>query len=357
MNFFIGLLVLPLIFLGQRFYTYYIALLRAHKKFILLGKSYIFDSIVHLLLILLLVSKFKLYGMYVASVLLVIFNICYIQSNAKFKLRFKLLWDKIKDYLVFGFPIFVSSFLNILLYSVDRLMIAKMLGLAPLGYYSIAVMSRSYTIGMSKSFASVISPYFIEDYGKTEDLSSVKKYLITYTEIISCVMAAILGCVYIAFPVFVDYVMPKFHPGINAMKAMLFCTFFMIMSGQWQNLLVVKERQMVLVVTSLAAIIMNCILNYMAIKMNFGITGVAIASSITTFLVFITFTILGMRYLENIKGLIFFFVRIFAPLVLTILMVFLIEHFIIFYKSDLRVLNETVFLFFDMPAWYGFLCK
>ncbi len=326
---FVGLLIFPLIFFGQRFYTYFVMLLRANRKFILLGKSYILDSIIHLLLIFLLVKKFGLYGMYAASVLLVIFNIWYIQCNAKFILKFKLPLDKIKEYIVFGFPIFISSFLNIILYSVDRLMVAKMLGMVPLGYYSIAVMSRSYTIGMSKSFASVISPYFIEDYGKEGDMLYIKKYVIKYTEIIACVMAIILGCVYIAFPVFVDYTMPKFKPGINAMKAMLFYTFFLIMYGQWQNLLVVKERQNVLVLISLAAIIINTVLDFIAIRMHFGITGVAAASAFTTFSVFIAFTFLGMRYLENLKGLFLFLVSVFAPLFLVIFEIFLIERFIV----------------------------
>jgi len=339
---FIGFLVFPLIFLGQRFYTFLVMLLRGHKKFVLLGKSYIFDSIVHLLLILLLVYKFKLYGMYAASILLVIFNICYIQYNARFRLRFVLLWGKIKDYIVFGFPIFVASFLNVMLYGVDRLMIAKMLGMVPLGYYSIAIMSRSYTVGVSKSFASVISPYFIEDYGKTEDVLYTRKYVLTYTEIIACVMAVILGCVYIAFPVFVDYAIPRFHPGLNAMKAMLFSTFFMIASGLWENFLVVKNRRIILVITSISAIIMNIILNYIAIKMHFGIVGVATASAFTTFLVFIIFSITGMHYLENLKGLILFFVRVLSPLILIVIEILLIEHFICFANPILECLMRLL---------------
>ena len=341
---FIGFLIIPLIFLGQRFYTFLVMLLRGHKKFILLGKTYILDSIINLLLVFLLVYKFKLYGMYVASVLLVIFNICYIQYNAGFRFRFTLLWGKIKDYIVFGFPIFVSSLLKVLLYSVDRLMIAKMLGMVPLGYYSIAIMSRSYTVGVSKSFASVISPYFIEDYGKTEDMSYTRKYVLTYTEIIACIMAVVLGCVYIAFPVFVDYVIPRFHPGLNAMKAMLFSTFFMIVSGLWENLLVVKSRQIILVITSMSAIIMNIILNYVVVKMHFGIVGVAMASAFTTFLVFITFSILGMHYLENLKGLIMFFVRVLSPLMLIIIEILLIERFICFANPILECLMR-LFLF------------
>ena len=335
---FVGLLILPLIFLGQRFYTYFVMLLRANKKFTLLGKSYIIDSIINLLLVFLLVYKFKLYGMYAASVLLVIFNLLYIQYNARFRLRFMLVWGKIKDYIVFGFPIFVASFLNVMLYSIDRLMIAKMLGMVPLGYYSIAIMSRSYTIGASKSFASVISPYFIEDYGKTEDVLYTRKYILTYTEIIACIMAVILGCVYIVFPVFVDYVIPKFQPGINSMKAMLFSTFFMIVSGLWENFLVVKNRQIVLVITSISAIIMNIILNYILIKMHFNITGVAMASSFTTFFVFITFSILGMYYLENIKGFFLFFIRVLTPLVLITLEVLLIERFVYFANPILECL-------------------
>ena len=47
---------------------------------------------------------------------------------------------------------FSSGFSMLMLYSVDRIMIAKMLGLQQLGYYSIAIMARTYNLGIAHNF-------------------------------------------------------------------------------------------------------------------------------------------------------------------------------------------------------------
>lgn len=323
---FIGFLLFPLMYIGQRFYTYLITLMRARKKFIILGKSYIFDSVVDLILVILLVSRFKLYGMYLVGVALPLFNILYIQYNARFRFKFKLLWGKVGEYIVFGFPIFLTACMNVILYSVDSLMVAKMLSIVHLGYYSIAIMSRSYTLGISKSFASVISPYFIEDFSKTEDFSKIKYYVTTYSEILACLVAVILGFIYIGFPVLVYYAVPKFLPGISAMKAMLISTFFMLISWQLQNILVIKKKQMIMVAAVFSAIIINIICNYLCIRYGLGITGVAASSSFAAFLVFVAFSVLGMYYLKAVNKLGSFFLRIFIPFLLTAAVLFLIER-------------------------------
>lgn len=350
---FVGLMVFPIIYIGQRFYTYFIMLLRAHKQFALLGKSFLFDSIVDLLLIILLVWKLKLYGMYLASILLPLCNIAYVQAQARFNLKFHLLWGKLKDYIRFGLPLFLISYLYVLLYSVDRIMIAKMIGMAPLGYYSIAVMSKNYSLTMTKSFGSVISPYFIEDFGRVDDITKIKHYVTTYAEITSCVASIFLGFIYIGFPVAVYYFLPKFLPGINAMKGMLLCTFFMLVAGQLHNLLVLKKKQSLLIATVISAISLNIIGNYLLIKAGFGITGVSLSSAFSTFFVFIIFSFLGMRYLHNLAGMPLFIARVFIPLVFTVLILFFLERFMIFPNIILEcILRLLIFSLYSLAIVY-----
>ncbi len=298
---FVGFLVFPAFFLAQRVYSYHVMLLRANKKFFVLSKTYIFDSLFNVLLVLVVVGKFRLYGLYAVSVLLPVLDICYIRRNVKYKIKWKIMWDKIGEYIKFGFPVFVSGISMLMLYSVDRIMIAKMIGLVPLGYYSIAVMTRTYTAELSGSFAAVLSPYFIEDYGKTGDISKTGKAITTYTEIISCAMAIILGLTYLSFPVFVHYAMPKFYPGVPAMKLMLVCTFFVVIAMQLRNLLIMKDKQTTLMKISLFAIVLNVCVNYAAIRSGFGIAGVAGASVISAFSLFILVAASAIHHIKDVK--------------------------------------------------------
>ncbi|MBF0215767.1 MAG: oligosaccharide flippase family protein [Candidatus Omnitrophica bacterium] len=338
---FIGFLVLPVFFIIQRVMAFYTMLLRAHKDFKILGGSYIFDSAMNLLLIVLLVARFKIYGMYALSVILPVLNIAYVFCHVRYEVVPVLDWKKITEYVKFGFPISISASCIVLFYSVDSMMIAKMLGLIPLGYYSIATMARSYTTELSQNFASVLSPYFIEDLGRSKDVSATGRYVIRYTEITSGIMSLILGAGFIFLPVFFKYTMPDFGPGIGAMKMMLVCTFFIVLSGHIKNYLIVNNRVMFLLFTTLGAIAVNAGLNYFAIRNGFGITGVAVSSSIAAMLMFL---VISVDIFGLVKGVSFtgYLARTFLPFILVFLVVFAIGSYVKFGNEALELAVKTV---------------
>ena len=326
---FIGFLLFPVLFLSQRLYAYYVMLLRANKRFIILSKVGLLDSIINLALVIILVSRFKLYGLYVVSILLPLIDICYMGYASKLKLRFKIVWDKISEYVKYGFPIFTSDISMLMLYSVDSIMIAKMIGLVPLGYYSIAIMARTYAIEFAKSIQIVISPYFIEDYGKTEDISKVGHSIVKFTEIMSVMIACVLGFLYLVLPVFVYYIMPKFQDGISPIKWALLCAFFMVNLGQLRNLLIIKDRKAVVVKLSIVAITLNIIANYVAIKAGFGITGVAASSFIAAFFFFLSLSIVALKYAESVS-LLSFLASVLIPPLCLLLVLLALEYFVIY---------------------------
>ena len=349
---FMGFLLFPVLFLSQRLYAYYVTLLRANKRFIILSKVGLLDSIINLALVIILVSRFKLYGLYAVSILLPLIDICYMGYASKLKMRFKILRDKISECVKYGFPIFLSAISMLMLYSVDSIMIAKMIGLVPLGYYSIAVMVKTYANEFAKSFEIVISPYFIEDYGETGDISKVGHSIVKYTEIISSMIACVLGFLYLVFPVFVYYIMPKFQEGISPMKWALLCTFFMVNLGQVRNLLIMKERQVVVMKMSIVAITLNIIANYIAIKAGFGITGVAVSSSIAAFFFFLSLSIIALKYVESVS-LFRFLTRVLVPPLCLLLALLALEHFVI-YGILVVELAVKVFFFLLASLFVGF---
>ena len=349
---FMGFLLFPVLFLSQRLYAYYVTLLRANKRFIILSKVGLLDSIINLILVILLVSRFKLYGLYAVSILLPLIDICYMWYAARLKLRFKIVRDKISECIKYGFPIFLSSISMLMFYSVDSIMIAKMIGLVSLGYYSIAIMVKTYANEFAKSFEIVISPYLMEDYGKTDDISKVGHSIVKYTEIISCMIACVLGFLYLVFPVFVYYVMPKFQEGISPMKWALLCTFFMVSLGQVRHLLIMKERQVTVMKMSIAVIALNIVINYAAIKSGFGITGVAASSSIAAFLFFLGLSIVALKYIDRLT-LFHFLTRVLVLPLCLLLAILALEHFVI-YGILVVELAVKVFFFLLASLFVGF---
>lgn len=350
---FTGLVIFPLFFMTQRVWSYFIMVLKASKKFSTLGYAIIFDSAINLILVIFIVSKLGIYGMYVISIILPIMDVLFVRFAAKerYNIKFRLIWPSIIEYVKFGFPVFISAFSVVILYSMDSIMIAKMIGLVPLGYYSIAVMARTYSTEFSQNFASVLSPYFVEAYGSSGDTVMVGKKIIKYTELTSCIMAVILGLGYVVLPFFVQLVMPKFTEGISAMKIILICTFFSVISGHMKNFLVMKERQILLMVITFIAVFINVILNYIAITSGYGISGVAAASAVTTFLMFISIAYFSVKYLDDLSKPMFT-LNVLLPFVYIASIVFFVERTVsfggpyisLFIKSAILCLMSTVII-------------
>jgi O-antigen/teichoic acid export membrane protein len=204
--------------------------------------------------------------------------------------------------------------LEMILQSIDRIMIAKYLGLKALGFYSVALMSRNYSEGVSKNFNVVITPHFLEDYGKTGNITTASKYLKTTAELMSSFMAYLLGLVYIVAPIFVVYVLPDFTQGIAALKYMLLTTFFYTASPQSQHFLIAMNKQSRLIPIACFAIVINIIFNLIFLKHGFGITGVAAATTIASLVVFLISLLYALMHIENITKALKFSILIMSPL-------------------------------------------
>ena len=334
---FIGLLVVSILLLTQRVYTYYIILMRANKDFTILSKSIIFDAFINVALTILIVGKFKLYGFYFVSVIMPVLNVIFIRRYITYNLKFGFYLKGIISYIRYGFPLFVMDILNQVLNSIDKIMIASFLGLEPLGFYSLALMARSYSAGMSKNFTIVITPYFLGDFNK-RDIASSSKYIITCSHITSYFMSILLSVVYIAAPALVFYVLPKFLPGIMSLKIYLLTTFFFTVLTYNNHYVVALGKQARLIPIVCISIGINIALNFIFLKHHQGINGVAWATAISSFASFLMISVYALRHSENLRNIMKFFVEILFPLAYCFALVIILEK-TVFYKN---LIIETI---------------
>ncbi|MFC1808218.1 lipopolysaccharide biosynthesis protein [Candidatus Omnitrophota bacterium] len=312
---FMGLLVVSALIIVQRIYNLYVMLLRAHKNFGVLSKAIAFDAVINLLLVLIIVRRFNLNGLFFVVLLMPVLNTIYIHINAKYSFKFRFNKAKLGSYIKFGLPLFIQTFMVMILANIDRIFIARMLGLRQLGYYSIAIMARSYNIGIANNFSIVLIPHFMEGFGKNQDIKKVAKYVTVPTLGMAYFMILMLGMVFIAAPPFVTYILPRFTPGIMAMKIFLITTFFGAISPNSENCIVALGKQVRLIPIALVALVVNIILNYVFIKTGYGINGVAVATAIAAFISFIMILIYAMTQFETATGIIKFILKILIPLI------------------------------------------
>ncbi len=347
---FVGLLSVSVILITQRIYTYYIILLRANKNFTVLSKSIIFDAIVNLSLIILVVSKFKLYGFYFVIILMPILNTLFIRHYVKYELVFKLNFKGIFEQIRYGFPLFITAILQQILNSIDRIMIAGMLGIEQLGFYSIALMAKSYGTGLSKNFCIVIQPHFLADFGASGGKAKSSAQIVTYSQITAYFMSWLLSIIFITAPVFITYILPKFTPGIIAMRIFLLTTFFLSIVHYPNNMIVALKKQAKLIPITSFVVIINIVLNFVFIKRGYGINGVAVATAISAFISFFAISFYGLIHSENIFSIIKFFIKVLFPLVCCAVIVSLLDAFSLSRYAILdTIIKVLLFIIASLP--------
>ncbi len=352
---FYGFIFLSVILIFQRIFTYYMVLLRATKDFSTLSKAMIFDSLVNISCVFILMRAFKFYGLLATILLLPVINNIFIAFFSRIRLKFSFNMRGIVSYIKFSFPLFLNNILRGVFVSVDKIIVVSLLGIENLGLYSIAFMTKTYSLDIYNNFGHVILPYFFEDYGRHNSQDRVFKFMKIVTLSTSYFMAMLLSFVYILAPVCITYILPKFIPGIAAMKIFLFTTFFTSISEYLENCFVALNKQVVLFKIMFVAIAANIALNLVFIRFNFGFTGVALGTAISSFLAFLVMVIYPLLRVESLKQIALFILKVLLPLVYSIVSVFLLEHFLVLNNPILGVITKSfVFLVLSLPLLYLF---
>lgn len=325
---FYGLLAAAVTLIVQRVYTFYVTLLRANKDFTVLSKSILFDAALSLLFIFLVVMRFRLYGLFFVVIITPVLNVLFIRRYVDYNIRYRFKLDKIFSYIKFGFPLFIQGWMLMVLHSIDKIMISNLLGFEALGFYSIALMAHGYGGSFSKNFSMVITPNFLEDFGREQDIKKVSKYITVPSFINAYFMSFILGLVFIASVPFVRLIIPSFIPGITAMRIFLIATFFTTLAPQAAQSLIAMNKQVRLLYISGGAIVVNICLNFLLIKSGFGISGAAAATSASAFVYFIITLFYSMRHFETAAGTAKFTAGLLFPLLYSMSVLLILEKFI-----------------------------
>ena len=347
-----GIYVLCLFTILQRIYNVYIVLARAHKNFTVLCKVIWIDSIVNIIFVFLLVRNHKLYGLYAAIILTMVFNLLYLTRVTKYEVRFRFDWNRIFDLIKYGFPILITSVLGVILLTADRIMIAKMIGVTYVGYYGIGIMARNYVNALSSNFGTIIMPHMMESYGNTAKTDSMRKFVIVSTELIACLLPPVLGGIYIALPLLISVILPKFTPGILVVQILLLDMFFRSCNPQFKHFLVALGKQKELILITVFAIILNIILNYLLISRGWGICGVAISTSITSFFVFLILLIYAVSHFNEKINMLRFILKLTVPVCYTAFIIVVADSLVIVNNMYAKtVISLLILAVFSLPIY------
>lgn len=322
-----GLFILSIYIILDRLCGYYTLLLRARNNFNALSKAIIFDAVINLAMVFLLVRGYKIYGLYLAIIVISVLNIIFMHRLVRYKISLNLNFSDLPALIRVGFPITVIGFLDGILTTIDRIMIAKMIGVIFVGYYSISIMAKNYIAKLS-SFGTVLYPYILKDYGKRQDMEDIKKYAIIPPKVNAHILPLLLGLIFFIAPLFIKVVLPKFIPGILAIQILLIDMFFRSCSSQAVHFLIVIKEYKKIIGVILICIIASVIGNYILIKKGFGIYGVAWTTSIASLIYFLLLQVCALCYFMKPKEIVLFFIEIITPFIYSSMVILLLEFFV-----------------------------
>ncbi|MEW6074722.1 MAG: oligosaccharide flippase family protein [Candidatus Omnitrophota bacterium] len=298
----------------QQFFSFFDKYLLAEKNFLLNGKASISFQLTNFFGILVLGYFYGLTGVLIAMLFSYALSIIYIVITIHFKFRLSFNIQKSLKLIKIGFPIFGNGLLRQGMASVDRLMIVNFLGKIELGYYGIAGMIKQFMGEFYIAIFTTIFPSLAEKYGETKDIKSVKNYILKPMVVSAHLTPLFIGSIIICLSPFITYILPKYVPGISATSIAITSSYFACLQAGIPNFFIAINKTSRMYPFQIAAIIISLIVTYIAIKLGFGLIGVA-CSAVISYFVFVTALInyFLQHYSLGLNSRIKFFAYVYYP--------------------------------------------
>ncbi|MFA5147267.1 MAG: oligosaccharide flippase family protein [Candidatus Omnitrophota bacterium] len=326
-----GIRIVSILIVARLIGSLYVVLNRSKHEFAVISKYTMLVAALDLVLKVVLILKFGLYGLLWASVITALAGLIYFYaaSGERFSFLFDFAVRDIARLLKIGFPIFLTGFVFMTLTNIDRIMILRLLDTEKLGLYTIGLMVNVYIVQLPNLVYAVIFPRFYQAYGERQNIFEIKDLFVKPTLVFAYLFPVLIGGVILILPLLVHYILPAYAPGLFPAYLLLLGSFFLALVNMPGYLLVVLDKQFRMVMISGACVALSIFFIYIAVRrFNLGLAGVAIGASLaylsyTSALISYAFTHYTKKVSEHVR----FLAELYMPLVWVIAMLFIVRAF------------------------------
>jgi O-antigen/teichoic acid export membrane protein len=277
-------------------------LIRLVRRFDILAASLVLTGLLTLSVQTALVYALGYYGMFAGLALLCVaslatwwwFGFAGIRRPA---FRPRLVRRRLRELVLAGIPITLYSNIWILFISVDTLLVASLLSVKQVGYYSLAVSVNSYLLFLPRIVSSAIFPRMQETYGESEDAAAVRHYAWDVPRVLAFVFVPLMiAAAFFLLPVLVRAVLPAFVPGIPAMRVMVAGAIFLALVDMPIEFLITVNARWLATALIVGCLALNAGLNLVALLgFDGGIRGAAIATASSYLVLWLVMTVVALR--------------------------------------------------------------
>ncbi len=321
-----GLITISILIILEQQTTFYNRWITTNEKnFSFPSYLFILRNIASFCIIVPLVYFFSVEGLMIGSVLVSVMALLLWNIKTSFKFNWKPSLTTLKELMIIGIPSFLISSVNSFVKTADRLLIIAFLGATSLGYYGVVAMGGSFLYMILAQAGTVMLPHMVEHIGVNNDCAqSLEKYLIRPTLIFSYASSIFLVICFFTIPLAVEFIMPKFTPGLNAFYAFLPGFFFLSIILSANNvlylILIPRRKQRYILYLQIISALIQIGLSVLFINFQWNIVGIALAATLASSFWGFTMLFLSVKYVisENKKRLIFL-KNVFKPFLYSLL--------------------------------------
>jgi O-antigen/teichoic acid export membrane protein len=218
-----GLVAVAGLTLVKRYESFLIAVLRAHGEFVLTTELDVLESIVSAVAIAAGLALRGFWGLLAAVGVILALKIAYL--HARHPLRFRWAWQPATALRLMrvGLPILANTAVFGAVLNLDRVLILWRVpdGARAVGLYSIAILGTSWSLDLAGRIVLVLYTSLQTTMGRTGDRSAVVRQALQTTEVQATPLAAGSAIAYLAGPLFLGLLLPRYAEGLPALRPLL----------------------------------------------------------------------------------------------------------------------------------------
>lgn len=268
---------------------------RANNSFDIVSRITVIDGLGHLFSVALVVP-FGLLGFLGGQVLRLLAVTAYSCLRRPCNPRPEWKYTVLKPLVWIGFPMMLAVLAYAVFTSSDRLLILGFLSTEELGFYSLGTLIFMPLMLIFNVSNSVMFPRFAERYGETEDPRTLRRYITVPMENLAAFIPVCIGVIFIALPFLTEVFLPEYVEGVSAARILLFGLFFYAIAGMAGNMLVTINKQVTYLGILAGSALLNLCLSYGALRLGYGILGVAASTSVSYIVYSLVSIGVAMRY-------------------------------------------------------------
>jgi O-antigen/teichoic acid export membrane protein len=348
-------LVAAIVVLQQMYYFYNI-FLRCDKEFAFFGTVDLIFSVVRLVVILLFLNQLTVGWVLLAVisgyVVALLFGLAFHPYTLRLGFRFR----ESRSLFSFGVPNTSLGALDSLLTSVDKLMIIRFYDRVALGLYSFAVLVIELITFIPTNISMVLLPSQVERVGRNSAPERLRNLFYMPMLIISYLLPILMGGAFLFSGDVMRWLFPQYIDAMPALFFLVMGAYFLSNTYLVENFIVSLNLEKSILLPKALAIGLSFLLTYGAVRMGYGLAGIALATTIAyaCYLIYVTRYALRLHtpdsWLTDI-------VILFVPIPVLLGLVYLVQWLPFSGSSVASTLlidgiRYALFLLGNVPLWY-----